>query len=222
MDTTTIDYGSQQKKHPLSGAMFFIVLFAAWFVIGGVFLLLESERSIYRMINTHHTPVLDVILSYVTYMGESIVIIPLLILLLVIPRFRTKKFILAFTVCNLAPFLVTQAIKAIVNAPRPLNYFQDADWINRVAGQPANYNYSFPSGHSEGAFAFFCFLALILPKKYAAIGVIFFLLALAVGYSRIYLSQHFYVDVYTGSIVGTVCCLAAFAIINPFKDRNVV
>lgn len=209
-------------KHPLAGGIFFIVLFLVWVVVGGFFLFRENERSIYRAINEQHTVLFDAIFPYITHMGEAMVIISGLLLLLLIPRFRTRKFLLAFVICNLTPFLLTQAVKSLVNAPRPLKYFQEADWINRVAGQPVNYDYSFPSGHSEGSFAFFCFLALILPKKFAPLGMILFLLALSVGYSRIYLSQHFYADVYTGSIIGTLCCLISFCIINPFKPKEIV
>jgi membrane-associated phospholipid phosphatase len=38
----------------------------------------------------------------------------------------------------------------------------------------------------------------------------FLLLALLIGYSRIYLSQHFLEDVYGGSIVGTVTTFFIF------------
>ena len=212
-------YGFFQRHHPLAGAFYFIGLFLLWVVAGGVVLLRESERSVYRTINEQHTPFLDSLLPYVTHMGEATVIIVGLLLLLCIRRYRTVKFLLAFVICNLTPFLLTQAVKALVNAPRPLKYFQEADWINRVTGQPVNYDYSFPSGHSEGSFAFFCFLALLLPRKWAPIGIILFLLAFSVGYSRIYLSQHFYADVYTGSIIGTLCCLICFRLINPFKEK---
>ena len=62
-------------------------------------------------------------------------------------------------------------------------------------------NHSFPSGHTTTAFAMAAFLVLILSRR------IFwpFLLALAflAGYSRIYLTHHFPIDVWTGSIIGT-------------------
>jgi len=160
------------------------------------------------------------IFPYVTHIGEGTVIITCLLLLFLVPRLRTGKFALAMVVCNISPFLITQAIKGLVNAPRPLKYFAEATWINHVAGQPLNYDYSFPSGHSEGSFAFLCFLSLLLPKKYGWMGALLFLLALGVCYSRIYLSQHFFADVYVGSSIGTLCCLIAFSIINPFKDKD--
>jgi membrane-associated phospholipid phosphatase len=52
---------------------------------------------------------------------------------------------------------------------------------------------------------------MILPYKYRSLGMIFFVLALAVGYSRVYLTAHFVEDVYAGSIVGVFGTLVAYA-----------
>ncbi|RYZ48512.1 MAG: phosphatase PAP2 family protein, partial [Sphingobacteriales bacterium] len=40
--------------------------------------------------------------------------------------------------------------------------------------------------------------------RYRWLAVVFFVLAMAVGYSRIYLAAHFFIDVYVGSIIGVV------------------
>jgi len=68
-------------------------------------------------------------------------------------------------------------------------------------------SHSFPSGHTITAFAFF--LALAFFTKRPAIHFLYFLLAVLVGYSRVYLSQHFAIDVLAGSFVGvsvTILC----------------
>lgn len=207
---------------PLEGARYFILLFILWILIGGLLLIWEQDRWVYRTINLRNSILGDSIFPWITHVGEGTVIIAGLLLLLLIPRLRTWKFALALAVCNLSPFLLTQAIKGLVNAPRPLKYFQEAAWIHRVPGQPLNYDFSFPSGHSEGSFAFLCFLSLLLPGRYRYLGAVFFILGLSVAYSRMYLSQHFYADVYTGSVIGTLCCLISFAIINPFRDTATV
>jgi membrane-associated phospholipid phosphatase len=199
------------------GAQYFIVLFILWVFIGGYLLIREQERSIYRAINNQHTIFKDTIFPYLTHIGEAWVIIPSLLLLLLIKPLRNKRFAWAMVACNVSPFLITQAIKGIINAPRPLKYFPDISFIHRVAGQPENYDFSFPSGHSEGSFAFLCFLSLILPKRYRIFSVVFFFTGLVVLYSRIYLSQHFFRDVYVGSLIGGLSCLICFWLINPFR-----
>jgi membrane-associated phospholipid phosphatase len=210
-----------KEINPLAAARYFIYLFAIWIVVGFVFLTTEQNRGIYLAINEQHTAFKDAIFPYLTNIGEAWVIIPCLLLLFAFKRFRTGKFALAMVACNISPFLITQAIKAFINAPRPLNYFQMAPWIHRVAGQPVNLNYSFPSGHSEGSFAFLCFLSLLLPKRYRILGVFFFFVGLTVLYSRMYLSQHFYRDVYVGSVIGGLCSLFFFWLINPLKTREI-
>ncbi|MFT4062636.1 MAG: phosphatase PAP2 family protein [Edaphocola sp.] len=205
-------------RQGLYPARFFLLAFFVWVIVGALTLVGEENRGIYRFVNLHHTPFADISFSYLTHFGEAPVICACLLLLpLAAKKFRQPRFLLTMVACNIVPFLLTQAVKALINAPRPLKYFEEASWINRVAGQPVNYNYSFPSGHSEGVFAFTCFLALLLPCKYRHFSWLLFLLALAVGYSRIYLSQHFYADVYAGSIIGTLGCCATYLLMNPFK-----
>lgn len=212
---------ASKRYQPLDGARYFILLFLVWVIAGSIVLWQEQERSVYKMINGQHTYLGDLLFPYITHIGEGTVIVTCLLLLLFVPRLRTGKFLLAMVLCNVTPFLLTQAIKGLVNAPRPLKYFPDITWIHRVAGQPLNYDYSFPSGHSEGSFAFLCFLALLLPGRYRFAGALLFLAGLGVVYSRMYLSQHFYADVYTGSIIGTLCCLVCFSLVNPFRDKTV-
>jgi membrane-associated phospholipid phosphatase len=48
----------------------------------------------------------------------------------------------------------------------------------------------------------FTFLALVMPYK--RLHFIFAVIAGLVGYGRIYLSQHFITDVYTGMIIGVI------------------
>lgn len=70
---------------------------------------------------------------------------------------------------------------------------------------------SFPSGHSLGAFALFSLLAFFLPKRSGYVTAMFFL-AISVGVSRVYLVQHFWQDVYAGSLVGVVLAMAVFSL----------
>ncbi len=60
-------------------------------------------------------------------------------------------------------------------------------------------HHSFPSGHATAAFALFFCLGFLAEKKINE--VIFFLLALTVAFSRVYLSQHFFEDITAGSFI---------------------
>ncbi|MFM7587462.1 MAG: phosphatase PAP2 family protein, partial [Bacteroidota bacterium] len=67
---------------------------------------------------------------------------------------------------------------------------------------------SFPSGHTAAAFAIASLLCLIDPPKplaqysTGARQLLLLTLAFAVGYTRVYLSQHFFADVLAGSFLG--------------------
>lgn len=207
-------------KNNISGSILFFYCFLIWIPLGAFLLGFENDRSIYREINQQHTVFLDLLMPYVSYLGTGPVIIFISLLLLGIKKFRNWQFLILALVVNGIPFLVAQVLKNIFHAPRPLKYFEQAEWIHLVPGQRMHYHLSFPSGHSEGAFACFCFLALLLPRKYALFGLFLFLLALLVMYSRIYLSQHFFADVYAGSLIGGLGALFCFLLMKYFFRRK--
>ena len=180
-----------------------------------------SKKELFMAVNGSNGPFLDKIMYPVTHLGQPEVIIPTLLLIIAIPRFRNWWYILTAIVCNITPLLTQQIMKQIFYHPRPLKYYQHADWIHFIKSDwpELTGNNSFPSGHSQGAFSFFCFLTLLLPSKYRMAGSVFFLLALSVCYSRLYLAAHFFEDVYTGSIIGVITTTVLFSIMSQYKTK---
>jgi membrane-associated phospholipid phosphatase len=90
--------------------------------------------------------------------------------------------------------LTTQSIKLLVERPRPYETHTDIypDEIDNA--------YSFPSGHTSTAFATATSITLITKKWYYAVPA--FAWATGVGYSRMYLGQHYPSDVFVGALVG--------------------
>jgi membrane-associated phospholipid phosphatase len=62
--------------------------------------------------------------------------------------------------------------------------------------------HSFPSGHTVTAFSAGVVITYLAKNK--AWGAVLLFAALMVGYSRMYLSQHFFEDVTVGSVVGVL------------------
>jgi len=77
--------------------------------------------------------------------------------------------------------------------------------------------HSFPSGHTCAAFCLFSFLAMLLKPGYKWIGLIFFTFALLVGYSRLYLAAHFFIDAYVGSLMGATFTAVVIALLNHWQ-----
>lgn len=197
---------------------YFIIPFFIWVVVGGMLLITQGDEAVFRFINLKHSGFLDVFMYRSTMLGEGAVITVVLLLLLAISKFRNWWYFTAAILSNIVPSLIIQAIKRSVGAPRPLKYFAEADWIHTLPAWPRLMENSFPSGHTTGAFCFFTFLSFILPPKYRVVGIIFFLCALIVAYSRIYLAVHFLLDVYVGSIIGTGFVSLVFAVMTRYQS----
>lgn len=176
-----------------------------------------NRDILFATVNTNHTPAADMIFYYVSQMGEAYSIIICLLVLFGIQSFRNWWYFVAALVCNILPTITEQWLKHFFNSPRPLNYYNHAAWIHVADGWPQLMSDSFPSGHSTGSFAFFCFLSFLLKERYRKFGILFFILALAVCYSRIYLAAHFFTDVYAGSLIGGSMCIILFSILRKYQ-----
>ena len=80
---------------------------------------------------------------------------------------------------------------------------------------------TFPSGHTSSAFSLAFLLTLLFAQQRPWLATVFFTAALLVAFSRVYIMQHFFVDVYVGSVVGTASTLMFWAIFDAqLKKRN--
>ncbi|NDC42228.1 MAG: phosphatase PAP2 family protein [Chitinophagia bacterium] len=177
-------------------------------------LLVFGKNELFMAVNTHYHPITDILMANLTRMGQPEVIITTLVGLFAFPALRNYRYFVAATACNVLPLVLQQSLKHLFHMPRPLAYYHDAAWIHHLPDWPRLLRDSFPSGHSQGAFSFFCFLSLLLPARYQRWAIAFFVLAMLVGYSRLYLAAHFFEDVYAGSIIGTVTTTLLFVILQ--------
>lgn len=179
---------------------YFYVPFFLWVITGGTLLSLFSKDQLFLGVNGAHCALADWLVTGSTYLGDGIAFGVMLAIFLVMRRWRL---FLMGAGSLLFITLVVQSIKHYVNDPRPIAYFADPEMLHIVPWISVHSGLSFPSGHTSTAFGMFCFMALIWNNK--KMGLLLFLLGLSTAHSRLYLSQHFFADVYFGSIIGTLC-----------------
>ncbi|HEX7414361.1 MAG TPA: phosphatase PAP2 family protein, partial [Bacteroidia bacterium] len=137
--------------------------------------------------------------KYLTYVGDGIFVI---LVALVMLFFNAQKS-LTILLCYGASTGFTQGIKYYFfgNADRPSLIFETLHIPLKIAdGVDLNLHHSFPSGHATAAFSLFFCLSFF--SKNNLMGIIYFISALLVAFSRVYLSQHFFEDITVGSLIG--------------------
>lgn len=167
-------------------------------------MLLKSKAELHLFFNQYHSPVADSFFLFLTYFGDGLMALFLFIILLFI-RYR---YALIFSVSSILSAIITHLMKNGFPSDRPIKYFTDKAQLYLVQGSEMNFHNSFPSGHTVTAFAIYFALALFTDNK--LFKTLLFILALLVGYSRVYLSQHFFQDIYVGSIIGTLTSFTAY------------
>ena len=90
---------------------------------------------------------------------------------------------------------ITQAMKYTINRSRPYQDYPTIIYPNNIENDA-----SFPSGHTSTAFALATSMSIQYKKWYVTIPA--FAWATSVGYSRLYLGEHYPTDVFAGAIIG--------------------
>lgn len=160
-----------------------------------------SKPAGFIFLNNHHSFGLNVFFVNYTFLGDGIFGLSLAAFFY---YRKQKKLALLILVAFVSSGLTAQLLKNIIYAPRPRIYFEASQYIYRLDnfGNSGGGASSFPSGHTTSAFALATVLALWFQKKWLSIVLV--IAAALVGYSRIYLAQHFPADVLAGSCIGVL------------------
>ena len=213
-------------KKLLRNNAIFIGLSLTLILVLGLALLCLPKEELHLLLCDRHTPARDLFYHYYTHIAEWL---PYCLCLLVFIFGRAGDAAMAATSIACSE-LTTQIIKHIVQAPRPITWFTEHFpdiQLPLVDGVRMNHYISFPSGHTTSFFALFFVLSIIATENLAAkrpysvaIQLLLFIAAALGGYSRIYLCQHFALDVFGGIVVGLLISTLCYAIFSRYEDKK--
>lgn len=198
----------------------------------GLALIYIPKGELHLLLCDRHTHARDIFYRYYTTLAEWL---PYVICVALLLFTKIGHGVFASTTMLLST-LLTQVCKHIVNAPRPVTWFTEHFpdiQLPLVDGVHMNLWYSFPSGHTTSFFAMTLAVCILITKSLSAkrsnsdsgltaiaVQLLLFFAATLGAYSRIYLSQHFAMDVFAGLLVGILSTLAAYAILYRFQDKK--
>jgi membrane-associated phospholipid phosphatase len=181
---------------------YYICCYLFFFLVGLIFLLTVGKATSFIELNPYHRSALDTFFICVTFIGDGRFAIVICLIYLVLRRWsRACQLISAFIVSA----LVAQILKNVFSMPRPKQFFTSGQYSYFIDGVTHIGFASFPSGHSTSVFAMATLLAIFDNNKKG--NVLYLVAAVAVGYSRIYLGQHFLGDVLVGSFIGLLAAI---------------
>lgn len=161
---------------------------------------MTMEIAILNWIQNLHTPLCDNIMVFITHLGDkSIFWLIMTFGLILYPKYRKLGITVAIAImieticCNLI-------LKPLVARIRP---FDINTSVQLLIAKPLDF--SFPSGHTGVAFAVVSVLFFRQNKMWIVAGI----LAVLIGFSRLYLYVHFPTDVISGAVLGILCGLIA-------------
>jgi len=186
-----------------------VIILIIFYTIG-VFLLTKMgnhDFSIY--INLKCNFVADFFFKYITHLGDGSIAFLIAIILL----FIRQDYGIITLISLITTTLVTQFLKRIVFIERfrPSNIFDDliksGNW-HIVEGVHLHDKFSFPSGHTATVFCVGILIAFFMKSRAWSIFIV--ILMSIVGFSRVYLSQHFLADILFGSLIGTLISFTVY------------
>ncbi|MCS7240361.1 MAG: phosphatase PAP2 family protein [Candidatus Bipolaricaulota bacterium] len=153
-----------------------------------------DEEALERVSTSPVFRALDLPLLVATYVGYGYLWAALALALIVFGTPLDHKNVLVGVGITILVVLVCQGVKALTARPRP-------SFVRRGFHHQFLTTSSFPSNHTAMAFAMAYLVARFYPAWYNVL--LLYLLAFLIGLSRVYLREHYPLDVLGGAALGT-------------------
>jgi membrane-associated phospholipid phosphatase len=185
---------------------FFLGVFAIYIVFGAFSFLIYKQGAETLFFDRHHTFGRDRVFVFITHLAEGLT---LTVIGIVLFFTRLKYFFLYLIDLAVVSIVITVLkVNFFPDRVRPALFFSGQYKLHFAEGIPVLTVYSFPSGHTAVAFAVAFLLAIFIKRTW--VSMVLLCIALLVGLSRMYLMEHFWIDVYFGSLTGIIITLLVY------------
>ena len=153
-------------------------------------------------------PTLDTIMQYVTESGEVLWMLAFGILLLIVPK--TRRIGITLMILIVISTLLTGYIKCGVDRDRPDFEYEGSPFPVEISRDTyalfceGGANASYPSGHAARSMIFGIILGYALSERFPRGAYLLFLYPVMISLSRIYVLQHYPMDVIGGAVIGVM------------------
>jgi membrane-associated phospholipid phosphatase len=198
----------------------FFILHTLLFLLGGYPLLVFEKVPLFLQLNNFHNPFFDCFFYYVNFLGSS-VMYALLMIVFVVMQLDNRTLLIGLS-SFVAMSCIVQGMKRIAfpDQLRPIALIPENMHLYLVEGIVPDTYLSFPSGHAATVFTAVCLVHLLARRKSAWCSVLLSFVAVIVAYSRVYVCQHFYQDVYVGAWIGTWATILVYFILTSWQGPD--
>jgi membrane-associated phospholipid phosphatase len=176
------------------------------------------DQKVIDTVRLYASPAMDGFMLFITEMGSTFML-GLLLVISMIWLFVKRK-----NIWGMLFYFITVAGGGLLNLWLKSFFGRERPNVNRIIEADG---LSFPSGHSMGSMTYYGFLVyLVIRSKYKPLSklgwvILFGLVILLIGISRIYLGVHYPSDVLAGYMAGSVwlvLCISLLEIIYFYKE----
>ena len=188
----------KKNKATVLATYFLVILFSGLALIP-----FYDKGAIELKINQFHHPILDFFFANITHLGDGLILIIPIVLFI----FHKYCYFALLAFSSLIHLVLVNIAKKWVfhGMPRPAEFFKDVSFYE-IPGVELHHWGSFPSGHTTTVFMLASFFYLVLPKN--------------MKFSRVYLMQHFLMDIWAGALLGIFSSLVSYFLVLKFFSKK--
>ncbi len=218
---SALKHYNPKKTYGQLSLLFYFVIVSCLFLYLATYVYFHGPQNIsinnffFHFFRSLRTPDTDIIMLYITTLGEAKVLLPIMAILFSWFAW-TKHWRTAWHVFALAAITIIciAFFKNLLHTPRPWG----------IVESPSGG--SFPSGHATYSIVFFCGLGLLLTKAckqhfrrffYSLAGII----SIAICVSRLYLGAHWFTDILGGVLLGSAILMLVVLSYNRQSEKQI-